>query len=153
MTAADLHDWELTAEQLADKYGPDHHVYTAQLRRGQWGRPGVILTALCKCGDGIAYPATGEGAGQRAAWEKAHARRWADEVDLRLADDPCPFDASDDDPEVRWCTGYRCQGPRMGYLTLEPYERGDFFCPPSGGCFWTCDTCGNVERIEDPDYT
>ena len=153
MSTTDLRDWQMTSEQLADKYGPDHHIHTTRLRRGQWNRPGVILTALCECGDGIAYPATGTGAGMRAKWEHAHHRRCAEAAEIPMADDGCPADGNDEDPEVRWCLSYRCQGPRLGYLTMEPYERGDFFCPPSGGCFWTCDTCGESERIADPDYT
>ena len=150
MTAAPIAVWDMTPEQLAEQFGPDHKTVTISPRSARWRDPSALQTTICSCGDGCVVPYTPEGMATRSAWRLAHVRSIITPMNVDLDSDPCPAEVEDGSAALRWCEGYRCEGPRLGYLTIEPYEDGDAFCTPSGGCSWTCETCGNDETIEDP---
>lgn len=135
---------------MADRYGPDHRIHDHPSGKPHgWGDSRTLRTAMCSCGSGVVYRYTPEGVSRKARWIEVHERCCATAVGIALDSDPLPADAGDGDAEVRWCKSYPCQGPRLGHFSVEPVERGDFFCPPGGGLAWTCGTCDNSESLED----
>ena len=126
-----IHDW--SQEEVAAHHGGDHHL--ARIRHNG------TETDICTCGDGIAFRME-DGASRMHAWKAAHIAQACREADIVIDSFMPAEDVNTDDHEVRFCTDYRCSGPRVGSFYIEAYDPGDRYCPPSGGVYWICGTCG-----------